>query len=491
MSDYFPSPARLTPLLLITLLAGCTTVGPQFTKPKPAAPADWTSWRSTDQQLRGAGAATDVLRPDWWRAFNDPMLNQLEQRAVDASPDLRTAALRFAQSRAQRVATAAQSLPEVDASGGVTRQRQSEYGAGTRLIDAIGGDRSTLAESLSAPFTLYQAGLDASWELDLWGRVQRSIEAADADVAAQAALLDLARLSLASDLARNYVELRTAQHQTRIARDDIAALEERLRLMDERMRGGIIDHIDPQRQRADMAALKGQLPALLAQVGVSINQIALLLGQRPGALREELGTPASDLPVALPDLVLGLPSEVALRRPDIRAAEARLHAATASIGIAQAELYPSIRLGARFGFESYLGGEFSDWGSRAWSVGPSVSLPLFDRGRRKSTVQLRELQQQDAAVNYHQTVLKAWQEIDDALSGYTAEMQQLQELQQRTNSAEEADRLVRARYDGGMTDFLVVLDSQRTLLQAKRDLIACVGRLNGKFIQVNRVLGNI
>lgn len=491
MSDYFPFPRRLTPLLLITILAGCSAVGPEFTRPTPAAPADWTSWRSADQQLHGANVANDVLRPDWWTSFNDPLLNQLEQRAVDASPDLRTAALRFAQSRAQWATAVAQSAPEVNASGGVTRQRQSEYGAGTRLIDVIGSDRSKLAESLSAPFTLYQAGLDASWELDLWGRVQRSIEAADADVAAQAALIDSARLSLASDLARYYFELRTAQHQARIAREDIAALEERLRLMDERMRGGIIDHIDPERQRAELSALKGQLPALLAQEGVSINQIALLLGERPGALREELRLATSHKPVALPDLALGLPSEVALRRPDIRAAEARLHAATASIGIAQAELYPSIRLGAKFGFESYLGGEFSDWGSRNWSVGPSVSLPLFDHGRRKRTVQLREMQQQEAAVNYQQTVRKAWQEVDDALSGYTAEMQQLQQLQLRAKNAEEANRLIRARYDGGMTDFLAVLDSQRTLLQANRDLIACTGRLNSNFIKVNRVLGNI
>ena len=216
----------------------------------------------------------------WWLAFGDPVLNQLQQRAVAASPDLRTAALRYAQARVQRVA--AQRAPEIDASGGITRQRQSEYGAGTRMIDAIGGDRETLAKALSEPFTLYQAGFDASWELDLWGRVRRSIEAADADVVRQAALLDLARLTLASDVARNYFELRTAQRQIRLAREDIAALEERMRILAARAQGGTVGQLDLEQQRADLANTRAQLPPLLAQAAASINQIALLLGERPG-----------------------------------------------------------------------------------------------------------------------------------------------------------------------------------------------------------------
>ena len=166
----------------------------------------------------------------WWLAFGDPVLNQLQQRAVAASPDLRTAALRYAQARVQRGVVAAQRAPEIDASGGITRQRQSEYGAGTRMIDAIGGDRETLAKALSEPFTLYQAGFDASWELDLWaacaapsrGGRRRSPPGRAAD---------LAWLTLASDLARNYFELRTAQRQIRLAREDIAALEDRMRIL--------------------------------------------------------------------------------------------------------------------------------------------------------------------------------------------------------------------------------------------------------------------
>lgn len=470
------------------VLTGCA-VGPDFVRPSPAVPDDWTSWRSGDVSLRIPTEATQALPAQWWQAFNDATLDALQRRAFDASPDLRTAALRFAQARAQRSTVAAQHGPEVNASGSATRQRQSEHGASTRMIGILGA-APNLNELLAEPFTLYQAGFDASWELDLWGRVRRSVEAADADVDLQAALLDLARLSLASDVARNYFELRTAQRQIRLMREDIAALEGRAALLQARVESGVLDHTDLQRQRAELAALKAQLPPLLAQEAASANQIALLLGERPGALQAELAPRDTNAPAALPDLAIGLPSEVALRRPDIRAAEARLHGAVASIGVARADLYPSIRLGAKFGFESSLSGEFSDWGGRTWSVGPSLNLPIFDHGRRKATVQLRELQQQEAAVNYQRTVLKAWQEIDDALSAYSAEQQQAQELQIRNDAAIDAYQLAQARYDGGITDFTAVLDAQRGYLQARRDLVGSEGRLSTRYVTVNKAIGN-
>jgi len=298
------------------------------------------------------------------------------------------------------------------------------------------------------------------------------------------------RLSLASDLVRNYIELRTTQRQVRLMREDIAALQDRAALLQARVEGGVLDHTDLQRQRAELAALRAQLPPLLAQETASANQIALLTGERPGALQAELAPRDTDAAVALPDLALGLPSEVAQRRPDIRAAEARLRSASASIGIAKADLYPSIRLGAKFGYESYLSGEFSDWGSRAWSIGPSLNLPIFDHGRRKATVQLRELQQQEAAINYQQAVLRAWQEIDDALSSYGAEQRQANELQTRSDAAADAYQLAKARYDGGITDFTLVLDAQRSYLQARRDLTASQGRLGTRYVAINKAIGN-
>ncbi|XUY30601.1 efflux transporter outer membrane subunit (plasmid) [Agrobacterium sp. rho-8.1] len=480
--------------LLALVLAGCT-VGPDFVKPTLAAPSDWTSWRSGDASLRTPVGSETALPADWWRAFNDPVLDDLVRRGFVASPDLRTAALHVAQARVQRGNAAAQGLPQINASGQVTRQRQSEYGAGTRLFDVVAGgasgaDRDALAELLGAPFTLYQTGLDASWEIDLWGKVRRSLEAADADVVRQSALLDLARLSLVSDVARNYFDLRASQRKIAIAREDIAALNERTNLLAARTTGGINNHFDLERQRSELQGIEAQLPALLAQEAAQANQIALLVGERPGALGDLLKPVADAGKPSLPDLALGLPSEIALRRPDIRAAEARLHSATANIGVAKADLYPSIRLGGGFNLESYRSQNLFDWASRTWSIGPSVSLPLFDGGRRKRVVQLRELEQKEAAVAYQQTVLQAWQEIDDALNGYTAEQQQNGKLAARLASARAAFDLASARYRGGVITWLDVIDSQRTLLQASRDLTESNGRLGTRYAALNKAIGN-
>jgi NodT family efflux transporter outer membrane factor (OMF) lipoprotein len=497
MPDLQPRNVRLPrllapmPLMLAALaLAGCSAVGPDFVKPVPATPDDWTSWRSADESLRQPpGAGLPVPTP-WWTAFHDPLLDRLQQEALAASPDLYTAALRFAQARVQRGVADAQRGPELGLAAGLSQQRQSEYGASTRMFDVIGGNRQALAKFLSQPFTLHQAGFDASWEPDLWGRVRRSLEAADADLGSQAALADLARLSVTSDLARAYADLRTTQRLLELAREDVSALRERLDIVQARVRGGAVDSLDLERRRAELAALQAQPPGLLAQEGALVNQIGLLLDKPPGALREVLAATANSARPALPDLALGLPSEVALRRPDIRAAEARLHRATANIGVARAALYPSIRLGARLGFESYLSGEFADWGGRAWSVGPSLNLPLFDHGRRQRVVQLRELEQQEAAVAYHQTVRKAWQDIDDALSAYAAEQQQARALEARMASVANAFELTQARYRGGSTDYTAVLDGRRGLLQARRDLWASEGRLATRFVAVNKALGN-
>lgn len=485
-----PLYGRLSASLLVLVLAGCSA-GPDFVKPLPAAPSDWTSWSSADASLPDPSGGASALQSRWWLALHDPVLNQLQERAAMGSPDLSTALLRYRQARVQAATVAAQRGPDFSVAGNATRQAQSQYAAGTRMLDVIGGDRARLGDKLSEPFTLHQAGFDASWEPDLWGRVRRSVEAAGADVDGQRAMFALARLSVASDLARHYVELRTTQRQISLIKDEVAALDERLDILIARAEGGLTDHLGLAQQRAELANLKGQLPGLLAQEGASANQLTLLLGVLPGSLRAELAPLPSGAKVRLPDLTLGLPSEVALRRPDIRAAEARLHRATARIGVARAELYPSIRIGAHFGFESYLSGEFADWGSRTWSVGPSLTLPLFDGGRRKSIVALRELEQQEAAVAYQQTVLAAWHEIDGALTGYAAEQQHSAELTTRVKNAADAYSLATARYEGGRTDFTAVLDSQRSHLQAQRDLATAEGRLMMRYVAINKAIGNV
>ena len=462
-----PIPARSIAALFALVLGGCTTVGPDFKPSTPAAPPDWSAWHGGAPELLAQRPAPGLPGAP---AFGDPVLRELLYRAASANHDLHTAALRFAQSRAQARSAAAQGGLQLNANAGVARQRQSESGASTRLLDVIApANRDHLVTALSEPFNLYQAGFDASWELDLWGRVRRSVEAADAGSAAAAATLDQVRLSVAAELARHYLTLRGVQRQERLLRAELAAAGETLELAGARADGGIGTDIDLVRQRGAVADLRARLPGLLEQEAEAANQVTLLAGERPGALQAELAARAAPEAIRLPDLAPGLPSELVARRPDIRAAEARLHAATAGIGIASAELYPRITLGARLGLESVAGDRFGEWGSRQWSVGPSLVLPLFDHGRRRAAVELRELEQQEAAVAYQQTVLKAWHEVDTALNAYSAARQRQHGLDAKVAAGAAALGLAHANYAGGLTDLLPELDARRALLQAQRE----------------------
>lgn len=488
-------PARLA-LSLVVVLAGCHAVGPDFSAPQTSAPDTWNDWRSADAAL-----SSDLLygngepEAESWRRFNDPVLDTLQQRARAASPDVRTAALRFAQSRVQRTTVAAQRGPRLDASGAATRQRQSEYSAGTRLVDAVApNNRDDLVSVLSDPFALYQAGFDASWEVDLWGRVRRSVEAADANVQEAGAGYDQMLLSVQSEIARQYFDLRSAQQLLALTQADIDASRTQLDLAQARADGGLVTGLDPATQRTQLADLQSRLPTLQASIGQRLNQIGLLTGDRPGDLNTLLAAPAGPvdphaLPATLPDLSLGLPGEVVRRRPDIRAAEARLHAATANIGVATADLYPRITLGANFGLESTKGGKFGEWGTRTWQIGPSLSLPIFDQGRRRSVITLRQLQQQESAVAFQQTVLKAWQEIDDALTHYAAERRKNAALRATLDAAEDAWTLARAQYAGGLITFLPQLDAERNVLQIRRALTDSNHQLFVAWVSVNKAVG--
>ena len=477
-------------------LAGCMTAGPDFQRPVAQAPARMSDWHGGSPALAapesGVGAP---FTADRWSAFNDPVLKHLQLLALQANQDLLTATLRFLQARVAETTVAAQHGLQIAARGAVARQRQSEVGASTRLIDALGqgnqGNRQALIGALSAPFTLYQAGFDASWELDLWGRVRRSVESAQASTEGAGATLRQAQLIVTAELSRAYFQLRSVQRQWRLAQQELAAAEEIGSLLKAQFQGGMMDESASIRQAAQTADLRARLPALLELEARATNRITLLCGLVPGALQSALSPmePGIDDP-ALPDLALGLPSEFARRRPDIAAAEAQLHAATANVGIATADLYPQITLGASFGSESVGAAKFGEWASRQWSIGPSLSLPIFDHGRRKATVNLRELQQQEAAVAYQQTVLQAWHEVDEAITRYIAEGQRRDKLQEKVRRGAEALTLAKTRYAKGLTDFLPQLDAERSHLQAQRELAESTGLLSTSLVGVYKALGD-
>ncbi len=464
--------ARAALLGLLAAFAGCTAVGPDFKPAEVAAPARWSDQHGGSPALAAPPGSMVSLPADRWAVFGDAMLAHLQALAAQANQDVATAALRVLQSRAEAAMVSAQHGAQLAAGGGVSRQRQSETGSASRLVAAIGGaNRQPLLDLLSSPFTLYQAGFDASWEPDLWGRALRTDEAASAATEGQRAALRQVQLSVKAEVARSYFALRSAQRQRLLLTDELAAATELRDLLESQHRTGAIDESAPLRQRSQVAGLQALMPALQAQEAQAMNRLTLLCGAAPGAFNDELAAARwNGRSPHLPDLRLGLPAALARRRPDVAAAEARLHAATANIGIAVADLYPRITLGASFGFESVGSGSFGDWASRQWSVGPSLSIPVFDQGRRRSNILLHELQQQEAAVAFQQTVLQAWHEVDDAVSAYVAASQRNARLLTRVRNAEEDRALARARYAGGLMTYQPVLVTTATWLDAQRDL---------------------
>jgi NodT family efflux transporter outer membrane factor (OMF) lipoprotein len=448
-------------ILLCLALAGCSAVGPDFHAPQTPAPAAYADWHGGAPSLRDTGLASGSALA--FVRFDDPLLHGLQRQALAANFDVHAAALRFAQSRLTRNVAAGALGPQLGARAAVARQRQSDSGAGTRMVDAIApANREQLIEKLSDPFSLYQAGFDASWELDLWGRLRRSVEAADAGMAQASSLLRQVQLAVQLEVARNYYEMRSAQRQQALLQAELSALEEMATLVGARQRGGLATGSEVEQQEAALAELRGRLPALLELEAGASNRLTLLLAQPPGALQAQLAA-ASAAPVQGPDLALGVPGEVMRHRPDIQAAEARLQAATARIGVAMADLYPRVTLGVSLGVESLDAARFGDWGGRQWSLGPSLQLPIFDNGRRRATVELRELEQQEAAIDFRKTVLHAWHEMDDALSAYAAERQRQQALAAREASARTTLALAEARARQGLSDHLALLQARRAL----------------------------
>lgn len=494
LPSHFPQRTFLRPGLavaLLSLLAGCTALGPDFEKPQPDAPDSWSQWHSGEQatdQLNVDSASADLL---WWREFNDPLLDELQSRMAANNPDLQTAALSFIRARLQQQIAGAQSV-ELNASGAAGRQRVSENSPSMRMAEiSAPGNADQLIERLAKPYTLYQAGFDASWEPDFWGRISRSVEAAGAEMRASAAELEEIRLALSAELARAYFQFLSIDQQIALLEQQIDLGEDQLELLQAQQAAGVITELPVERRLTQLRELNAGLPPLRSQSAALRNAMALLLGERPGALDsllENADTQRSENPAANP-FKLGLPSELAQRRPDIQAAEARLHAATAQIGVARADLYPRITLNAGFGFETYNDSTIGEWSSRQWNIGPGFYLPLFNQGRLRKRVELTEVSQQQAAIQYRKTVLGAWQEIDDALTAYSAELERYTRLEEQQQSLSSQLELITANREAGLTDSSAELEAKSALLGIERLLADSQAALNIQRVAVYKAVG--
>ncbi|HEY1723924.1 MAG TPA: efflux transporter outer membrane subunit [Steroidobacteraceae bacterium] len=484
--------------LLLAAVGGCT-VGKNFVPPTPQAPPHWPeqalSVPAAAPGMPGAAPAAGVVAAEddvqlaWWRGFEDSTLSRLIERGRETNMDVRAALLRVQEARAQREVSAAQYWPNLSLDTSFSRQRLSQSTPTGALIGNVGNIRvpGFPAISIPNPYNQYQLSADASWELDLFGRVRRAVEVADANVQVsvedQHAVLEAAL----ADIAQNYIELRGAQARLRVARDNLSTTDELLQLTQQRNAAGLTTYIDVSNAAAQAEVTRAELPAIELQITQNINQLSQLLGREPEALRPELAAeaPMPPLPSAVP---VGVPAQLARRRPDIREAEASLHAATAQQGVAMADLFPRLTVSAGGGYQSETAGELLEWASRFGSFGPALDLPVFDRGRWKS-LRLYDVRAQEAALSYQAAVLQALHEVDNAATALGTDQQRRAWLLATVADNRDALTLSRQRYESGLTNFIDVLDAERTLQQNQLSLVDSTTAVSTDLVRLYRALG--
>lgn len=456
-------------------LGGCTVVGPDFASPDSA----WAPKAFTGEAAPGASVpVAETPDPQWWRSLGDPVLIDLETRLAAANLDIRMAALRLAQARAALGVTKAGELPSVNVSARMTREQESRLGA-NKLVSF---------SRLDEPFDLYQAGFDASWEIDLWGRVKRGVEQAGAQAEQAAEALHGVQVTQAAELARDYVQLRGLLAKLAITRANLESARASLSLTRARAEGGVSNDLDVANAATLVASIEAAIPDEERQRDNLVNAIALLLGEVPGALGQSLVGPAA-APVVPARIPVGVPADLVRRRPDVREAEAALHAATAAVGLATADLYPRVTLGGNFAQQGLGAANLGDWLAKAYTFGPSVSLPLFDGGRLRATVALREAQQAEAGLLWRARFLTALHEVDDALTTLAGEQRRRDRLAVAALSARRALGIARDRYALGVADFLQVLTAQRAQLTAEQDLADSNTNVATSLVQLYKALG--
>ncbi len=478
------APARLWLVATAALVPLACSVGPDFKHPDPHTTAQWSSASassaiSTDPQ---AGV-------EWWSTFQEPLLTSLIERGTTSNLDVRAAVLRITEARAQREVATAAFWPTVDANASFTRQRLSEKTATGAAFTGLGNINipGVSVAGFPNPYNQFQLGASASWELDLFGRVRRSVEAANADLQASVEDQHAVFVSLCADVARTYLQLRGAQLRKEVTDRSLATQKEIYDLTRQRRAVGMTTEFDVANAGAQLDSTQAQVPQLDSEVTQDINQLSLLLGREPGALRSELA-PVRDVPQVPPVLPIGLPADLARRRPDIRQAEARLHAATARIGVAVGDLFPRLTLSASGGTQSETGANLLKWASRFGSIGPTFDLPLFD-GSRWANVRLQNVKAQEAALDYERTVLSALHEVENALVAYAADRERGVSLAAAVEESRDALSLARQRYSSGVANFIDVLDAERTLQQNELSLTTNTTAIATDAVAVYRALG--
>jgi len=467
------------------IFSGCT-VGPNYTKPDAPVPAEYKSYKPVQPAIKSGGqsggqAASSkedknwkiatprdhVPKGEWWKIFNDPVLNSLEEDAGNANQNLKAAVARVMQARSAAGLSRSESFPSVDMNPSARRSYSSS-----------GDGKGVTANLFSLPF-------DLSYELDLWGRVRRLNEAAKAEVNASMSDYENVLLTLRADVARNYFQIRALDKEIDIVDKTLKLREESLRLTDSRFKSGYTDKLDVERARTELASTEAEAASLRKSRSELENSLAVLLGK-----------PASDFKLAqasldtgVPGIAPGLPSSLLERRPDVANMERAMAAANARIGVAKSAFFPNIRLTGSAGYQSGEADSLLNWSSRFWSLGAGASLPIFNGGKNRANMAKAEAAYDETVANYRQTVLKAFQEVEDGLTGLRFLNEQAQAQDRAVQAAANAESLSNQRYKSGLISYLDVVDTQRTALQTKRSGIQTWGNQLVTTIKLIKALG--
>lgn len=436
----------------VAVLAGCE-VGPKYVQPDLHVPEAFATTGPASRPSTSVDAR-------WWSSFGDPTLDALVTQAANSNLDLKRAAARLREARARRAFVSGGAYPQINGTAGYTHERISEN---AEPFSAFSGSGFPLE------YDLYQLGFDANWEIDIFGGTRRNIRAADLDVAASVEEQRSILLSVIAEVARNYVELRGYQRELEVAERNLAVQRETVEVTRDRQRNGVTTQLEVAQAAGQASGTEAQLPALENLEWQAIHRIAVLLGKEPNALASEL-TRRAPIPVATGPIAIGIPSELVRRRPDLRRAERQLAASSERIGAAVAEQFPRFALNGNVGLQSSDIADLTDFGSRNFSFGPSLSIPIFRAGTLRAAVKVRTAQQEEALAGYEQLVLEAFREVEDALVAVQTEQRRVLSLRNSVASYQEAASVARDQYRQGVTDFLNVLAAERNLFEREDEL---------------------
>ena len=470
----------MTSLALLLLVAatvlsvGCTSLGPDFVKPEVGEDHIWL-----EENKDISSAPQD--QAEWWKIFNDPVLNVLIGKAYNQNLPLQIAGLRIFEARAQLGIATGLQYPQTQLVGGsATADRLSENGP-------------NFEQQFDSRFTNYQTGFDAAWELDFWGRYRRGIESADTSLAATVADYDNALVSLTAEVARVYVNIRILEERLKIANENIELQKKSLRIATVRFNNGATTELDMQQAKTNLASTQVRVPVLIRQLRQAGNALSILMGMPPAVLTGILGE-SGVIPIAPEQIAVGIPTELLRRRPDVRQAEMQAASQSALIGVAETELYPRFTLLGSIGFQAIDTGGSSasnlfNSDSLGYSVGPAFSWNILNYGRLRNNVRVQDARYQQTIVSYQNTVLTAYQEVEDAMVGI---IQAREESRIRADGAQAAKRstaIANVQYREGAIDFQRVIDSERSLALQQDLWTQARGDISLNIIAMYKALG--